>query len=413
LHPFSRRAFNQAALLALWGCARDSRRSPQAATSAPPSQQQRPNEPLPSPPTDPSVEVAPTREPSRALFDAHPSLKTALPFTRLADLPTPIDHATALGKHLGLEQLYIKRDDQSGALYGGGKTRKLEFLLGEALQQNAKTVLTFGAAGSNQAVATAAYAQQLGLKSILLLLPQPVDSRVVRNLTADLHFGATVRTSPNEGRAEAAGRRVARELGDLNPYVIPTGGSTPLGNVAFVNAAFELALDVKRGALPEPDFLYLPIGTMGSAVGLCIGLAALGLKTHVVAVRASSPATSSEAHMRSMISKTVQYLRALDASFPVTEPATPTVRTHQLGRGYAIPTKEGLAAMELARDLAGLSLEPTYSAKAMAALVEDAPGLRDKVVLFWTTHSSRPLDFPAPNRRDIPADIAGYFSGSG
>jgi D-cysteine desulfhydrase len=406
LPRIARRGFVGATLGAILGCVRSERPSepppPRLASS-------------PAPPASPSSmpASAPRAADVRPLFEAFPALGRALPVAPLALLPTPVERAPDLAAALGLRALYVKRDDLSGAIYGGGKTRKLELFLGDALRGGHRTVITFGAVGSNQAVATAAYAAELGLKAILMLLPQPADDRVRKSLLADLHFGAIVRLSPGEARAEAAARRIAAASGDKGePYVIPTGGSSPLGNVGFLAAAFELKQDIERGALPEPDVLYIPLGTMGSAVGLCLGIAVLGLKTRVVAVRASSPGTSSERGFRAMIASTSQYLHHLDPSFPAVDPdeCRFTIAHGQLGAGYAMPTPKGLDAIRRARDLAHLELEPTYTGKALAALIDDAKALSDKAVLFWNTHNSRVIDVSGADPRELPAELQGYVT---
>src|SRR5262249_24482583 len=155
--------------------------------------------------------------------------------------------------------------DVSGEAYGGGKTRKLELLLADAVRAKCTRVVTSGGAGSNQAVATAAYGRALGLEVEVLLLPQPPSDHVRENLLAAHAFGASlVAVASNE-----AIERAEREA--TGAYVIPTGGSTPLGNVAFVSAGFELAAQVRAGEMPEPDVIFIPLGTMGSAAGLAIG----------------------------------------------------------------------------------------------------------------------------------------------
>jgi len=346
------------------------------------------------------------------LFAAHPRLGEAIARAPLGLFPTPIERAAALGQRLGIGALYVKRDDVSGAVYGGGKTRKLELFLGEARRGGHSTVITFGAAGSHHAVATAIHASALGMKAHLMLLPQPNDELVREALLADLRFGATIRLARGLAGAEAAARRQLLAAGDRRePYVIPVGGSSPLGNVAFVNAAFELGRDVEQGRLPEPDVVYLAMGTMGSAAGLALGFAALGMKTRIVAVRTSSPGTSSAPRLRAMLAETGEYLRALDPSFPAVDPdrCAITLAGKQLGAGYGLPTKRGLAAIAIARELADLTLEPTYTGKALAALIDDAPALAGQVVLFWSSHSSRTLDVASVDPRDLPAELQGYF----
>ncbi len=395
----------------LVGCAGASR-SQRVVSSAParPAAREAPLEAAGIPAPEPLSEAR--AESPFPLFEAHPRLRDAIARAPLGLFPTPVEKAPALGQRLGIGSLYIKRDDVSGAVYGGGKTRKLELFLGEARRGGHATVITFGAAGSHHAVATAVHAAALGMTAHLMLLPQPGDDLVREALLADFRFGATIRLAPGLAGAEAAARRQLLAAGDRRePYVIPVGGSSPLGNVAFVNAAFELQRDVERGLLPEPDVVYLAMGTMGSAAGLALGLAALGSKTRVVAVRASSPGTSSAARLRAMIVATRDHLRALDPSFPAVDPETCAISIAggQLGAGYGRSTRKGLAAIRVAGELAGLTLEPTYTAKALAALIDDAGSLPDQVVLFWNTQSSRRLDVAGVDSHALPAALQGYF----
>jgi 1-aminocyclopropane-1-carboxylate deaminase/D-cysteine desulfhydrase-like pyridoxal-dependent ACC family enzyme len=121
------------------------------------------------------------------LFKQYPKLEEKLPYISLGEFPTPVQKLERLGMELGVGNLYTKRDDLSGRLYGGNKPRKLEFILGDVLRSGAKEVITFGGAGSNHALATAIYSRQAGLKSISMLMPQP-NARYVRNNLLVLYF---------------------------------------------------------------------------------------------------------------------------------------------------------------------------------------------------------------------------------
>lgn len=348
---------------------------------------------------------------------AAPGMRAAglpsLPHVSLGCFPTPVDHATRLGEHLGLSGLYIKRDDLGGQPYGGSKLRKLEPLLGQALAQKRKLVVTFGGVGSNQAVATSVYASRLGLKTLLLLLPQPPSAEVRENLLADARYGAELRMSPGQSGQRATALHLAAARGET-PYIIPMGASSPLGNSGFANAAHELAAQVRTGVLPEPDAIYIAMGTMGSAVGLALGLRAAGMKTHVVAVRASNRGTSTSARFFALSRRTAAFLHDHDAASSARRlsPRDVTLDGRHLGRGYALPTRKGRAAIALARRFANLELEPVYTAKALSALIDDAPRLKGKVVLFWNTHNSRPLDLKGITPADLPRAFRGYFAGS-
>ena len=350
---------------------------------------------------------------TRPLFRRFPTLAKKLPHLALADLPTPIEHNARLGDHLGVGEIYLKRDDLSASAYGGGKPRKLEPLLGEAVRDGHTTVVTTGGVGSNQAVATSIFARQLGLDSIVLLLPQASTAAVRRNLLANHLFGAEMRLVGSQADAARTARRLAE--GERRAYVIPAGGSSPLGNTGFVNAGLELADQVAAGELPTPDYVYIALGTMGSAVGLVIGLKVAGLPTRVVAVRASNRNTSTRRKLEAMYRQTVAYLRSVDETFPevTLAPDDLVIEGRYLGGGYAKKTRRGEAAIETFRRHTGLELELTYTAKAFAALAGRAKDHQSDVVVFWNTQSSRPLDVSAVGAADLPRAFHPYFVGGG
>ena len=211
----------------------------------------------------------------------------------------------------------------SGKVYGGNKIRKLEFTLGDALHINVKNVLTFGAAGSNHALATAIYAKQLGLNSISMLVPQPNAYYVRRNLLMSYHCGAELPLCPNIQFVMPLVTLAAlyqllqhRLKSGRFPKVIPMGGSSPLGAVGFVNAAFELKEQIIKGEIPEPDYIYVASGSMGTAAGLTLGLEVIKSKTRLISVRVNSDKMVNTTGMFKLIKKTNTLLSSLDSSFP-------------------------------------------------------------------------------------------------
>ncbi|HRI65840.1 MAG TPA: pyridoxal-phosphate dependent enzyme [Polyangium sp.] len=379
----SRRAFSSLALGSFWGC-----------NDVP--QTTNPSAPASSPILPSIAEAAPRGITSKTsdvpLFRAFPRIAERVPRLALGEFPTPVERTDKLGGPIGISNLWIKRDDLSGVLYGGGKTRKLEFYLADAKARNAREVVTFGAYGSNQAVATALWGKARGFAVRLLLAPQMPSKYVQKNLYAMHRAGAIIEVV-RDG-VGAAAMRMQEKLNksrEQGTYLIPAGGSSPLGNVAFVNAALELAEQVRAGVCPAPDCIYLAMGTMGSAVGLWLGLELTDLKTEIVAVRASSAETSSESRFRAMAKETLSYLRSLDPAFPELPLDRRRVRFHtrQLGGGYGFATRPGAAAMQIFEERQGYSLEPTYTAKALAALIADAKTLAKKTVLFWNSHNTR------------------------
>jgi len=335
-----------------------------------------------------------------ALFEAYPGLRERIPYVPLGDFPTPVQRLERLEEALAGNHspptLYVKRDDLSGKPYGGNKVRKLEFLLGRALDEGRKTVMTFGAAGSNHALATAIYAKQLGLQSISMLVPQPNAHSVRRNLLMSLRVGAEL-----HHRGDMVGLvpdsllqlfRHALKEGKL-PQIIPPGGTSPTGMIGFVSAGLELKRQIDAGELPAPDCVYAASGTMGTVTGLLLGLKAAGLATRVVAVRVTDPKFTSIRKARRLFNATNKLLHAADPNFPlITFPeADFELRHDYYGTQYALYTQEAIEAVKHMRETEGVKLEGTYTGKTLAALLGDlkAGRLRGKTVLFWNTYNSQ------------------------
>jgi 1-aminocyclopropane-1-carboxylate deaminase/D-cysteine desulfhydrase-like pyridoxal-dependent ACC family enzyme len=331
------------------------------------------------------------------LFEQYPGLRGKVPHMSFCDLPTPVGKLGAAGQALGVE-LYVKRDDLSGEVYGGNKPRRLEFELANAHQRGARSVITFGYAGSNHALATAVYAQRAGLGCILVLLEQPNAQYVRDNLAAHSTFGAELYHCPDVKRAYArAIFEIARHtLAERRPpYLIEQGGSSPLGTVGYVNAALELKQQIDQGLLPEPRRIYIPWGSMGSAVGLAIGLKAVGLRSVVVGVDIVGPRWASPAMAARLYKRTNRLLTKADPSFPELrlENGDIVIDYRFLGAGYAHFTEAGMEAIDFLRRHEGLRLDGSYSGKTFAALMADARAgtLGAEPVLYWDTYSSRPL----------------------
>lgn len=352
------------------------------------------------------------------LFTTYPGLQASLPHVALGLLPTPVRTWSRLVSDSTLAGLHVKCDDLTGADYGGNKVRKLEFLLGAAKARDARSVLTFGAAGSNHALATAIYARKLGMEPISMLVPQSHSGNVQQNLLRGLAAGATLKHFLSR-RAVSQGTvvevlRCRHEPGG-RPYIIPAGGSAPLGTVGFVNAALELRDQIDAGLLPRPDVIYVASGTMGTCIGLLIGLAAAGMDTRVAAVRVTSAPFTSPEKARSLFARTVGLLRRADPAFPAL--AFPEVqfvlRDGFLGEGYGRPTEAGEAAVAQVKELEGVTLEGTYTGKALAGLLADAAGgrLANQQVLFWNTYNARPLTEAIKhlNYHQLPTDFHRYF----
>ncbi len=351
-----------------------------------------------------------------ALFERYPRLADTLPWRPLGAWPTPVQAADPAFSGGACAGLWLKRDDRCAEPYGGNKVRKLEFLLADAIEQGCRGVFTFGVAGSNHALATAVYAGALGLEARLLLTPQSNSSFVGRNLRMGRWAGARQVHCATEAAARSAARALALH-GGRQPafYRVPGGGSSPLGVVGFVNAGLELAAQVRAGLLPPPDAIYLALGTMGTAAGLALGLAAAGLQTRLVLVRVVRADIASPQRFRALYHGAARLLHRADPRFPLLplERARIELRHEFIGPGYARFTPEGMAALREARAAFDIGLEGTYTGKAFAALLADlrAGRLSGQHAMFWNTYNGHrmPAAALALDHHALPTPFQRYF----
>ena len=295
------------------------------------------------------------------------------PRARFCDLPTPVRPLHGLSDHL-----WMKDDSRTAKLWGGNKPRKLEFVLGDALARGKRTILTFGALGTNHGLATALYARELGLDCVLCLVDQPVDDHVRAQLRRIEASGATIyRTGTFRRTALRLPWILARHR---LPYVLPAGGSSPVGALGFVAAARELAQQVRDGELPEPTEVWSALGTGGTSAGLLVGLRLEGLKTQVKAVHVNDQLELSERTILKLARKTAAKL-GHEGELDGVE-----VVHGYLGGGYGHATPEAAAAIERAREAEGLKLDPVYTGKTMAALLDRLPTAGGPV-LYWHTYN--------------------------
>ncbi|HIN39044.1 MAG TPA: pyridoxal-phosphate dependent enzyme [Flavobacteriales bacterium] len=353
-----------------------------------------------------------------SLFDQFQNLQDHLPYHELATLPTPIKKLSNLGAHLSLNNLYIKEDDKSGEPYGGNKVRKLEFLIGEALAIGVRAVITFGYAGSNHATATAVHAKNAGLQCITALLPQHNAEYLRNNLLMSYAHGAELhhyQTGINLRLNTFFNLLKYRIKNNHLPYWIPPGGSSPTGIIGFVNAAFELKEQIDQGLINEPDLLYVASGSLGTSVGLTLGFSVLNLKTKVVAIRVIDSSFVNRKRFEAYYKATEKLLRKYAPSFPRTDfrQANFEIRDEFYGGEYALPTENSIAALNLMKEKENIILDPTYSAKALGALISDNENGHDKekTILFWNTYNSQELS-PFTSQisyHSLPRSLHPYF----
>jgi len=330
------------------------------------------------------------------LFSAFPQLSKRLSHCHLGLFPTPVAELAQLAKQFGRQGLYVKRDDLSGNPYGGNKVRKLEFILADAVQKGIRKVVTTGAAGSNHALATAIYGQKLGLQVDLMLFAQSSTKEVCGNLLADFHAEARLHHADSYEEHLQMMEDFMRRAAERNEktYCILPGGSMPLGVLGYVNAAFELKAQIERGELPEPDEIFIAYGTMGTAVGLALGVSMAGLHSKIRAVRVVPDVVANEEKFQELFETTKRLLREsdpaiADASF---DSSILSVEHSFFGPGYGEATPEAFEAIELFEKFQQITLDLTYTGKAAAAFLAAASQTpRDTNLLFWVTKNSSPL----------------------
>lgn len=322
----------------------------------------------------------------RLVHERFPATRATLPRIELCRLPTPVRHVPGLG-----ERVWLKDDALTAELWGGNKPRKLEWILADAKVRRRRTIFTFGGVGTNHGLATALYARREGLDCVLALVEQPRTEEVERQL-ARLRAEATRVYLTRTGRltalaAPALMLRHAQSRPPRLPYFLPPGGSSPLGAVGFVEAGLELAEQVRAGDLPEPEAVYVALGSGGSAAGLAAAFALVGMRTSVNAVLVNDQLRLSKRTVLRLAGRTLELLasRGADVGDVALDPERIHVIEGFMGAGYGHATEVAEEARARAADSENLMLEPVYTSKALAALLAD-PDRRGPVV-FWNTHS--------------------------
>ncbi|MGD1984291.1 MAG: D-cysteine desulfhydrase [Chromatiaceae bacterium] len=293
------------------------------------------------------------------------------PRVRLAHLPTPLEPLDRLSAHLGGPRFWVKRDDCTGLSTGGNKTRKLEFLMAEAQQLDSDCVITQGATQSNHARQTAAAAARLGLECFILLEdrtgytdPDYVDNG---NVLLDRLHGASIDRRPGGADMQAEMEALAETLraDGRRPYVMPGGGSTPVGALGYVDCALELVTQAGDMGL-KIDALVHATGSAGTQAGLVAGLAAIESDIDLLGIGVRAPRERQEAMVFELAKRTVDHLGA------GSQVDRDRVRANcdYVGDGYGLPTDAMREAVLLAARLEGLLFDPVYSGKGLSGLID-------------------------------------------
>lgn len=341
------------------------------------------------------------------------------PRVRLAHTPTPLEPMARLSAFLGGPNLFIKRDDCTGLATGGNKTRKLEFLMAEALDREADTVITHGAVQSNHVRQTAAAAARFGLHCEALL-----ERRVVMEddsyessgnpFLADLFNANLEFREPGldmNGECEALADRLRTE--GRKPYVIPGGGSNPVGALGYAACALEIVSQAFETGV-EIHHVVHATGSTGTQAGLVAGLTAMSADIPILGISVRQPQETQEEMVLELAERTGELL---GISQPIPR-ATVRVNADHVGPGYGMPTDGMIEAVRLTCEQEGILLDPVYSGKAMAGLIgliRQGGFRRDENVLFLHTGGSAGLfgyrktfeEHPSVTRRNARTGVGG------
>ncbi|MBU2514142.1 pyridoxal-phosphate dependent enzyme [bacterium] len=345
------------------------------------------------------------------LFRYFPGLSGKIAWIQLADLPTPVQRL----HHLDHEDLWIKRDDLTSRLYGGNKVRKLEFALADAKRKNKKRVITFGGIGTNHGLATAVFCRQLEMDCLLLLFKQPITEHVKKNLLLFHAFGAeTIYKGSLTGTV--LDYYLSRRLKNPFDYYLFAGGSSLTGIIGFVNAAFELKSQVEQGQIPEPAVLICPVGSNGTLAGLSLGVQLAGMKTRLIGVRVTAshlgPIQSCTPDVAfGLMKKTYRFLKKRCEAIPELHLKKPEFIENYFGQGYGHPTREGINAYLELKNKENITLDPCYTSKTFAAVLNFCCQQPKGPILYWHTYNSVDLSDKAQgvDTTMLPQDIRQFL----
>ena len=310
-----------------------------------------------------------------------------VPRVSLANLPTPLEECKRLSQILLGPRIWMKRDDQTGLAFGGNKTRQIEFLLGDVITQGANAIVTGAGSQSNFCRQLTAAAAKLGLKICLILMRGVKGSELQGNLLLDHLLGAEIEIVDEadslnlvphfERKAESL-----RQKG-YKPYIVePRGRSAPLLSLGYVNALLELVGQLAERKI-SLDYLYLSAANMTEA-GLALAARALGLRLKIVGIspiKWQEPRPVDIAHIANCTAEILGLNIQLSPNQILNS-------EDYIGEAYGIPTPEGNAALRLVAQSEGILLDPVYTAKAMAALIDHIQSKkikREETVLFLHT----------------------------
>jgi D-cysteine desulfhydrase family pyridoxal phosphate-dependent enzyme len=311
----------------------------------------------------------------------------------LCHLPTPLEYASRLTRVLGGPEIWIKRDDLTGLALGGNKLRKLDFFMADALGHNADCIVTMGPVQSNHVRLTAAASRACGLDCYAVLLGDPPQS-AKGNFLLDQMLGLNcihVSGSMNQVPFDFVDRKIQETISRLKkegrrPHLVPTGGIGPLGEFGYCLAVEEMVEQTQKMGIPF-EHVVVTVGSRGTIAGLLLGIARLNTRTTVTGISANVEGTCESFGIPppDEMAAEAGKLIGLELKLPM---ANYKIFYDYVGKGYGIPTDKGIEAIRLAARTEALLLDPVYTGKAMAGLVDLIRGgyftKKDTVIFIHT-----------------------------
>jgi D-cysteine desulfhydrase family pyridoxal phosphate-dependent enzyme len=308
----------------------------------------------------------------------------------LAHLPTPLEKLERLSRHLGGPDIYMKRDDQTGLATGGNKTRKLEFLVADALAQGCDHLVTTGAPQSNHCRQTAAAAAHFGLGCSLVLRGKRTHSAARQSAARQ-----TARRTPLLDRRQSACSEVMAEVANEqrvmghSPYLIPLGGSNVMGATSYVLAMQELMAQLAATSV-NIDFIVFASSSGGTQAGIVLGAEVYGFRGHALGISVDHPADDLQMQVSALATATATHLGISNVSMA----NRVEVNDDYLGDGYAMVGETEREAIQMVAQLEGILLDPVYTGRAMGGLIDLirwGAFTRGQSVLFWHTGGAAAL----------------------
>ena len=298
-------------------------------------------------------------------------LLSRFPRVSLAHLPTPLEYLPRLSKHLGGPDIYVKRDDCTGLGTGGNKTRKLEFLVADAIEKKADVIITQGAVQSNHARQTAAAACKVGMECELIFEKRVEDAddayKHSGNVLLDRVFGANISEVDKGSDMNAAMEALAEELRGKGktPYIVPGGGSNVIGALGYIDCALEFMSQANRDGLVI-DHVVHATGSAGTQAGLIVGLKATSSNIPLLGIGVNAPKDAQEEKVWKLAVETADYVGAPGC----VQREDIVANCDYVGDGYGVPTESMNDAVMLLARLEGLLFDPVYSGKGLAGMID-------------------------------------------